>query len=70
VKNMEDNWKHRADNMRCKTCMWFVPKSIDVIASKEIYLGRCRRHSPKIEGYPAVFSMDWCGDHKIDEDKM
>ena len=21
-----DNWKHRSDGMRCKTCMYFVPK--------------------------------------------
>ena len=21
-----DNWAHRSEGMRCKTCMWFVPK--------------------------------------------
>jgi hypothetical protein len=33
-------------------------------------LGRCRRHSPVVgQGWPAVFSEDWCGDHKLDENK-
>ena len=33
-------------------------------------LGRCRRHAPTRKGWPAIFSADWCGDHKIDEDKI
>lgn len=64
----EDSWKHRSDNMRCKTCMWFVPK---VARDNEAYdLGRCRRHAPALGGWPAVFVNDWCGDHKIDENKL
>lgn len=31
--------------------------------------GRCRRHAPTMSGYPAVFGNDWCGDHKLDENK-
>ncbi|MBC8158969.1 MAG: hypothetical protein H8E94_06530 [Alphaproteobacteria bacterium] len=31
--------------------------------------GRCRRHAPTMQGYPAVFGNDWCGDHKLDENK-
>jgi hypothetical protein len=23
---MPDNWQHRSEGMRCKTCMYFVPK--------------------------------------------
>jgi hypothetical protein len=23
-----------------------------------------------MSGYPAVFDTDWCGDHKIDENKL
>lgn len=55
----QDNWKHRAENMRCTTCMWFVPKRDQI--------GRCRRHAPTMNGYPVVFITDWCGDHKLDE---
>ncbi len=33
-------------------------------------LGRCRRHAPTMKGWPAIFSVDWCGDHKIDENKI
>jgi hypothetical protein len=56
-----DNWKHRSADMLCKTCMWFAEKGM---------IGRCRRHAPTMNGYPAVFPTDWCGDHKIDENKM
>lgn len=60
----EDPWKHRNKRMACAACMWFVPKA----PSKE--LGRCRRHAPSMNGYPAVFTTDWCGDHKLDENKV
>ena len=74
-----DPWKHRSDNMRCKTCMWFAPKipnGPDVEDPKMIArpisfdLGRCRRHAPTMNGYPSVFVNDWCGDHKLDENKL
>jgi len=54
-----DPWVHRSDGMRCKTCMWFVAKTKNI--------GRCRRHAPTMSGYPVVFTQDWCGDHKLDE---
>lgn len=55
-----DPWQHRAEHMRCKTCMWFAPKKDNV--------GRCRRHAPTMNGYPVVFVTDWCGDHKLNEE--
>jgi len=55
-----DLWKHKSTGMRCHTCMYFV--------TKEKTLGRCRRHAPRIEGWPAVYEQDWCGDHKLDKD--
>ena len=57
----EDNWKHRSEKMVCITCMWY--------AVKNEKLGRCRKHAPTMNGYPVVFTSDWCGDHKIDENK-
>ena len=65
-----DPWKHRSLGMRCKTCMYFVPKASAVVLTDRGQLGRCRRHSPTMSGFPAVFSSDWCGDHKLDEDKL
>ncbi len=62
----EDPWKHRSVMMKCKTCMWFVFKATTTPTT----LGRCRRHAPTLSGYPAVFENDWCGDHKIDENKL
>jgi hypothetical protein len=54
--------------------MWFVPKQIvkpgTIGEADPVYhLGRCRRHAPTINGYPVVFVNDWCGDHKLDENK-
>ena len=73
----QDLWKHRSDGMKCKTCMWFVPKvaQIDPTRGPNMQaltydLGRCRRHAPTMSGYPVVFINDWCGDHKLDEDKL
>ena len=54
----KDNWIHKDDGMICNTCMWFVVKTG--------LAGRCRRHSPTLEGYPVVFNKDWCGDHKLE----
>lgn len=58
----QDSWKHRSKDMRCAFCMWFVEKRGE--------LGRCRRHAPTLGGWPAVYKGDWCGDHKLDENKV
>ena len=66
-----DPWKHRSLGMMCCTCMWFAEKIADqaVDVDKGCEFGRCRRHAPSMMGYPAVFGSDWCGDHKLDENK-
>lgn len=63
-----DPWKHRSVGMCCATCMWYVPKA--VAEERPVEIGRCRRHAPTHNGYPAVFPNDWCGDHKLDETKI
>jgi hypothetical protein len=73
-----DPWAHRGPSMRCKTCMWFVPKYPEepaILVGNKITLppinvGRCRRHAPTMAGYPVVYVNDWCGDHKLDENKL
>ena len=68
-----DPWAHRALTMRCATCMWYVPKrpSEDRVGDHPADgFGRCRKRAPTLSGYPAVFSTDWCGDHKLDEGKL
>lgn len=73
-----DPWTHRMDGMRCKTCIWFEPKTPggagselrDAPPPKHVDLGRCRRRAPTMDGFPAVFVNDWCGDHKLDENKL
>lgn len=67
----KDPWKHRSVGMRCSTCIWFVPKytNAPVVRQDHQIIGRCRRHAPTIGGYPVVFATDWCGDHRLDENK-
>jgi len=49
--------------------MWFVLKETD--EKKGGLVGRCRRHAPSQAaiGWPVVYTTDWCGDHKLDENK-
>jgi hypothetical protein len=72
-----DNWKHRYSGMVCTTCMFFVAKALKeeeriVTPTGDIRgrLGRCRRYAPTMRGFPAVFATDWCGEHKLDENKL
>lgn len=72
-----DPWEHRSKGMRCRTCMWFVIKAIregteppKVIEPENGQLGRCRRHAPSPNGFLPVFEEDWCGDHRLDENKI
>lgn len=71
----QDPWKHRSLSMRCSTCMWFVAKQLTGPGKPDTpdtrgALGRCRRHAPTMDGFPATFEVDWCGDHKVDETKI
>ena len=59
-KKKVDVWAGRSTGMICECCMWFKEKG-------DKGLGRCRRRAPTMNGYPAVFTNDWCGDHKMDE---
>ena len=65
-----DNWKHRSANMKCNTCMFYVPKALSDEANHAPTVGRCRRHAPSMTGFPVVYVDDWCGDHKLDEEKI
>jgi hypothetical protein len=65
-----DNWEHRSSDMRCSTCMWYMPKEIPAGSDHDRVVGRCRRHAPTMNGFPVVYKTDWCGDHKLDEEKI
>jgi hypothetical protein len=67
-----DPWVHRSEGMSCRTCMFYVRKAAHPAAGglkPPVELGRCRRHAPTMSGFPAVFPTDWCGDHKLDENR-
>ena len=67
-----DPWIHRSKGMSCSTCMWYVRKATNEPKQPEYRreIGRCRRHAPTMNGYPVVFQSDWCGEHKLDEEKV
>ena len=68
---MQDLWAHRSEKMRCRTCMWYIEKKVRAVEGTDAPgVGRCRRHAPTMSGYPVVFETDWCGDHKLDENKV
>lgn len=60
----DDLWGDK-EGMICNTCAFFVEKKSKVVRIVSNILGRCRRRAPTMNGYPAVFSRDWCGDHKL-----
>ena len=64
VIRVNDPWKSKSEGMICVTCMWYVEKGVRTHNDHKI--GRCRRHAPSISGYPVVFEIDWCGDHRLD----
>ena len=70
VPEEADNWKHRSKKMRCGTCMSFVLKPTSAEQLRGHLIGRCRALAPTMKGWPVVFSDDWCGNHKLDEEKI
>lgn len=70
IKQLDkDNWSNRS-GMICKTCAFFVLKKSNAMQKEDHLIGRCRKHAPTMNGFPVVFSSDWCGDHKLHEDKI
>lgn len=67
----KDNWIRREESRVCYNCFFYVEKELDDKKRKDVTFGWCRRHAPVVgEGFPAVFPTDWCGDHKLDENKI
>ena len=68
----DDPWIHRSAGLRCETCLWFIVKESTRPTRPDPRgkIGRCRRRAPSMNGYPVVFQTDWCGDHKLDEEKL
>ena len=75
MTEQKEPWSYRSNGLKCHTCIWYVEKARDRIGSADSdvnplkTIGRCRRHAPTMNGYPVVYMNDWCGDHKLDENK-
>lgn len=66
-------WKNRDKEAKCNSCIYYLEKvpAKAAEASSYVEIGRCRRHCPvACAGYPVVFPVDWCGDYKLDENKI
>jgi len=52
----------------CGTCMFFALKE----PTKKLHnrIGNCRFHASQEDGHHAVFDSGWCGDYKVDENKI
>ena len=65
-----DPWSNLS-TYACSRCRFFVPKPTVTLPDEHgnvqvtVILGRCRRHAPTMDGYPVVYAIDWCGDHKM-----
>lgn len=66
----DDPWAGRNQGMRCHTCVFFVEKAPTQTERPGKKIGRCRRHAPTMKGFPIVFTDDWCGEHRLDENKV
>lgn len=69
-EQVRDNWARRSAGMLCGTCIAFVPKYTSRSQRENHIIGRCRYNAPTREGWPVVFSDDWCQKHKVDEEKI
>lgn len=50
---------------------WVDAEKDGIKAERKIkVVGRCRRHAPTMSGYPVCYEDDWCGDHRVDENKI
>ena len=67
IPENKDNWKNRTQGMVCNTCVFYVPKRKNDLI---YYVGRCRKNAPTMNGFPVVFTTDWCGSHRLDENKI
>jgi len=58
----------KASKMKCPTCSWFEETELYHKIDKKCFalIGTCRKHAPTTNGYPPVFTTDWCGDHRSD----
>ena len=56
-----DPWSGRQTGMKCRTCIWFVAKE---------QISAIKPDAPTMGGYPVVFVNDWCGDRRVDENKI
>lgn len=52
----KDNWDG-ITGYCCLSCRFYSPKTREI--------GRCRRNAPTMDGFPVVYPIDWCGNHKV-----
>jgi len=52
-------------------CIPNIPVGVPVHRINNNRIGRCRANPPTAtRGFPVVFEDDWCGGHRLDENKL
>ena len=51
--------------MKCENCIYFVKDEQETfeVYDDDKFIGTCRINPPQFEGFPKVFSNDWCGQY-------
>ena len=63
---MPDNWKHRSQGMRCKTCMFFMPRFRQnnfIVAEEDACLGHPGRPITASEFLRPPYDLGRCRRH-------
>jgi hypothetical protein len=47
----------------CATCAYYVDNGRVPVTGMEI--GNCRRNAPSHTGWPQVYALDFCGQHRL-----
>jgi len=59
--------KWNRNKLRCFNCVFFEGKED---ATGFIQVGRCIRNAPTIRGFPIMLPNQFCGEHRLDENKF
>ena len=64
---MSEIEKWNRNRLKCFNCIFFEGKED---ATGFIQVGRCIRNAPTIRGFPIMLPNQYCGEHRLDENKF
>ena len=72
MAKLKEDFQLDGHGRSCETCIFFTKKNASYKPNlTHVEIGRCRRHAPiSGQGFPTTLIDSWCGDHKLDENKI